>query len=208
MSTSARFDGAIKTWNDERGFGFIELAQGGQEVFVHIKAFDTRGSRPQVGQLVSFEVEPGPQGKKRAKRVQPVQVRRVRVSARRQSSAQSGTAKLFAIPAFLVLFLVVHLLWRPPLLLGGTYVGLSLVAFIMYALDKSAARRGAWRTPEKTLHMLSLLGGWPGALLAQQFLRHKSTKAEFRAVFWGTVVLNVAGFVALCSPMGRTLWAH
>jgi len=49
--------------------------------------------------------------------------------------------------------------------------------------------------------------GWPGALLAQQFLRHKSTKTEFRSVFCGTVVLNVAAFVVLASPMGRSLWA-
>lgn len=49
--------------------------------------------------------------------------------------------------------------------------------------------------------------GWPGALLAQQFLRHKSTKAEFRSVFWTTVVLNVAGFAVLCSPVGRGVWA-
>jgi uncharacterized membrane protein YsdA (DUF1294 family) len=82
----------------------------------------------------------------------------------------------------------------------------SLLAFLAYALDKSAARRGAWRTSEGTLHMLAVVGGWPGALLAQQLLRHKSTKAEFRAVFWFTVVLNVTGFVVLCSPIGRPLW--
>ena len=66
--------------------------------------------------------------------------------------------------------------------------------------------RGAWRTPESTLHFLALAGGWPGALLAQQFLRHKSTKVEFRSVFWGTVIMNVAAFLALCSPIGQPLW--
>jgi uncharacterized membrane protein YsdA (DUF1294 family) len=82
-----------------------------------------------------------------------------------------------------------------------------VVTFIAYALDKSAAARGTWRAPESTLHGLSLAGGWPGALLAQQFLRHKTTKAGFRAVFWGTVAINVIAFVALCSPVGRSLWA-
>ncbi len=52
------------------------------------------------------------------------------------------------------------------------------------------------------MHTLALAGGWPGALLAQQWLRHKSAKQEFRAVFWATVVLNVAGLVLLCSPWG------
>jgi uncharacterized membrane protein YsdA (DUF1294 family) len=55
---------------------------------------------------------------------------------------------------------------------------------------------------ESTLHTLSLVGGWPGALVAQQVLRHKSNKATFRTAFWGTVVANVAGFVFIHSPWG------
>lgn len=92
-------------------------------------------------------------------------------------------------------------------MLAVVYIGVSAVTFFVYALDKSAAERRSWRTPESTLHVLSLAGGWPGALLAQQFLRHKSSKAEFRSVFWGTVLLNVIGFVAVCSSAGRQLWA-
>ena len=202
-----RFDGVIKSWNDERGFGFIEPTQGGQEIFVHVKAFRARAGRPQIGQLVSFEVELGARGKKRAKNVEPIRVVHSRRSVERDSPAQWGTATLFAIPAFLVLFIILGALWRPPLLVAGIYAGASVVTFIAYALDKSAAERGAWRTPESTLHGLSLAGGWPGALLAQQFLRHKTTKAEFRSVFWGTVAVNVIGFVAVCSPAGRSLWA-
>jgi uncharacterized membrane protein YsdA (DUF1294 family)/cold shock CspA family protein len=202
-----RIDGVIKSWNDERGFGFIEPTQGGQEIFVHVKAFRNRAERPKIGQVVSFEVELGPGGKKRAKNVEPIRVVRNRRSVERDSPAQWGTATLFAIPAFLVLFVIVGVLWRPPLLVAGIYAGVSLITFIAYGRDKSAAARGTWRTPESALHGLSLAGGWPGALLAQQFLRHKTTKAEFRAVFWGTVAVNVVAFVALCSPMSRSLWA-
>lgn len=81
----------------------------------------------------------------------------------------------------------------------------SVVTFIAYAADKSAAAKGAWRTRESTLHFLSLAGGWPGALLAQQFLRHKSTKQTFRQAFWATVVLNVVALLALSSPAGRNV---
>jgi uncharacterized membrane protein YsdA (DUF1294 family) len=88
--------------------------------------------------------------------------------------------------------------------IAAWFVAASVVTFFVYAIDKSAARRRAWRTPERTLHMLALAGGWPGALLAQQFLRHKSAKAEFRATFWATVFLNVADFVVFCSPVGRS----
>ena len=202
-----RFEGTLKSWNDDRGFGFIDPIQGGQEIFVHIKAFGPRIGRPQVDQLLSFEIELGPQGKKRAKNAELVRRTAARSNERRKSSAQWGTATLFAIPGFAVLYLVVSILWKPPLVLAAIYVGASAATFLAYALDKSAAERGAWRTPESTLHLLAFAGGWPGALLAQQFLRHKSTKAEFRAVFWGTVILNVAGLVLFCSPMGQPLWA-
>jgi uncharacterized membrane protein YsdA (DUF1294 family) len=72
------------------------------------------------------------------------------------------------------------------------YLALSVVCFASYALDKSAARRGERRTPESSLLVLGLLGGWPGAVLAQQWLRHKTVKQPFRQMFWFTVVLNVA----------------
>lgn len=203
-----RFEGTLKTWNDERGFGFIESIQGGQEIFVHVKAFKTRTGRPQINQMFSFEIELGPQGKKRAKNVAPVRSVRTRPNTRGESPAQWGTASLFAIPVFLILFAAASLLWRPPLWFAAAYVVGSALTFLAYAVDKSAARRQAWRTPESTLHLLALAGGWPGALLAQQRLRHKSTKAEFRSAFWATVVLNALGFVALCSPLGSSLWVR
>lgn len=202
-----RFEGTLKTWHDDRGFGFIEPAQGGQEIFVHIKAFDLRGARPQEQQRVSFEVEVGPQGKKRAKNVALVRQVAARKSIRRASPAQWGTATLFAIPAFVLLVLVVGFLWRVPPILLAVYGMASIITFLAYAVDKSAAQRGARRTPENTLHLMAVVGGWPGALLAQQLLRHKSSKAEFRSTFWTTVILNVAAFVWLCSPYGKALLA-
>lgn len=79
-----------------------------------------------------------------------------------------------------------------PIAIVGLYLLLSLCTFIAYAFDKSAARKGRWRTKESTLHLMSLLGGWPGALFAQHLLRHKSVKAAFRQLFWLTVVTNLA----------------
>jgi uncharacterized membrane protein YsdA (DUF1294 family) len=77
-----------------------------------------------------------------------------------------------------------------PLAVAAVYVASSVAAVIVYAADKSAARRGDWRTPERTLHLLALVGGWPGALVAQRVFRHKSSKTSFRLVFWVTVALN------------------
>ena len=72
---------------------------------------------------------------------------------------------------------------------------MSVVTYAVYALDKSAARRGRPRVPERKLHLLALLGGWPGALIAQQRLRHKTRKTTFQIVFWLTVLLNLAGLL-------------
>lgn len=105
-------------------------------------------------------------------------------------------------PAFLLMMLWLALLawgaWnaRLPLWLLGAAAALNLLTFVVYAMDKSAAQSGQWRVPEKNLHLLALAGGWPGAWVAQQTLRHKSSKAEFRAVYWATVVLHCAGLAA------------
>lgn len=77
------------------------------------------------------------------------------------------------------------------LVILGDYVVMSAVTYALYGLDKSAARRGSRRTPESTLHLLALAGGWPGALLAQRRFRHKTRKQPFRAIFWATVVANL-----------------
>jgi len=104
--------------------------------------------------------------------------------------------RLLAIPAFVVIYAFVVWRWgfSPPVLLA--YLTLSLVAFLVYAFDKSAAVSGRWRTSERALLVFSLAGGWPGALLAQQLLRHKTSKASFVEAFWTTVLVNVGAFVA------------
>ena len=83
-----------------------------------------------------------------------------------------------------------------PLWVIVAYGLLSVVTFGLYAIDKAAARADGRRTPERTLHWLALAGGWPGALLAQQMLRHKSSKRSFLMVFWLTLVLHCAALSA------------
>jgi len=200
-----RFDGKLRSWNDERGFGFIEPLQGGQEIFVHIKAFPPGMSRPTVGLALTFEVEIGPQGKKRARSVQFVRSSRQAPKPRPESPATWTVPRLLALPCFFLLYAAVASRWSASPWVAAVYAWASLLAFIAYAIDKSAARHGRWRTPESTLHVLGLACGWPGALLAQQLLRHKSSKAPFVAGFWATVVINVAGFLAVHSPLAKRL---
>lgn len=88
---------------------------------------------------------------------------------------------------------------RLVLLAGLAYGLMSLITYAVYAVDKAAARQGRRRVPERMLHIFALLGGWPGALLAQQHLRHKSSKTRFLALFWLTVLIHMAVVVLLVS---------
>ena len=81
-------------------------------------------------------------------------------------------------------------LGRVVLPIAITYSAMSLIALAIYAWDKSCAERGTFRTPEKSLHLLELFGGWPGALIAQQWLRHKNRKLSYQIVFWLIVLTH------------------
>ena len=72
-----------------------------------------------------------------------------------------------------------------------SYLILSLLTFVLYGIDKRNAIKERWRISEKTLQVFALLGGWPGALLAQQAFRHKTQKRPFIFVLWLAIFINV-----------------
>lgn len=204
MQHLTEFEGTLVRWNDSKGFGFLLSTQGGQEIFAHIKSFDIKG-RPQLNATYRFGIETNASGQKRATHVrEPKPVRQKQSAAgsrppprRPHTAAQWGTASLLAIPLFVIIYCVCLFFFHPPPYALGAYLLLSLVAFGMYAADKAAAAANRRRIPEQNLHWVALLSGWPGALIAQQVLRHKSVKAPFRSVFWSTVVINITVFVGL-----------
>jgi uncharacterized membrane protein YsdA (DUF1294 family) len=87
-------------------------------------------------------------------------------------------------------------------LVAGFYFALSTLTYLFYRIDKEAARKGRWRTEEATLHILALIGGWPGALIAQGRLRHKNRKPSFQLAFRTTVLVNCAALFWLHSAAG------
>jgi uncharacterized membrane protein YsdA (DUF1294 family) len=72
----------------------------------------------------------------------------------------------------------------------ASWATISAITYFVYAWDKRSARANGQRTPEITLHLLELLGGWPGAFVAQHRLRHKTAKAGFQIIFWLIVALH------------------
>ncbi len=101
---------------------------------------------------------------------------------------------IVVLSAFATLYAVAAALRGVPPWTDLLYAGASALCFAFYAIDKSAARAGRERVSESMLLSLGVVGGWPGAIVAQQLLRHKTAKRTFRIRFWLSVVANVAIF--------------
>ena len=184
--TLMRYQGKISGWKDAQGFGFVIPNGGGKKVFVHIKAFLKNSYRPVDGDLITYELVKDEKNRYYAKNIQFVG----------ELSISPKYYKLSLIPTcFAILFLVLLFLLTlnklAPLNLFIFYLCVSAITFVIYAKDKLAAKNNNQRTPEKTLHLLSFVGGWPGAVIAQKTLRHKSKKETFKTTFLMTVFLNL-----------------
>lgn len=192
--------GRIITWRDDKGFGFIKPNGTDEKVFVHVSAFVNRQRRPQENDLVTYRLVTDDKGR--------AQAHDVAFAGEKTNGVKRPASFPPAFATAFMLFVAASVLqgWIPLEVLY-LYLGASALAFITYAWDKSAARRNAWRTQETTLHLLGLVGGWPGALLAQRWLRHKSAKTSFQTMYWITVLINCAAFAWLFSEEGKRLLA-
>lgn len=198
-----RLQGRLSDWDDKRGFGYITPNGGGERAWMHISVWQGRGSRPANGDQLTYQVKTNPKGRPTAEAVKPA-----RSTARPRNSLHKGSlgkgsqawrmlAGLFVLSAQASAGALSLLPWW----LVASSLGLSLIAWATYALDKRAAQQGQQRTPETTLQLLGLFGGWPGALIAQGQFRHKTAKFSFQALFWVCVVLNLLASLAVIGQL-------
>lgn len=178
--------GSLTSWNDAKGFGFITPENGGERLFAHISAYQGRG-RPSASRKVVYSQTKDEKGRLRATSFQYAGV------ARHSAEVAPGVWVALLIAAAVGgTVSTLYLQGYVPVLLPVAYGVMSLVTFLMYAIDKGAAESGSRRVPEGRLHLFELLCGWPGALVGQQFFRHKTRKTSFQVVFWFYVTLNLA----------------
>jgi len=195
-----RLKGKLIKWNEDKAFGFIVPNGGGEHVFIHKTALSNRKRTPKVNDVITFSITKDKQGRYCADDAT--------FSGEKLKKKQAKSASKFSIylsVIFLGLIVAAFFMDYIPKNLVLLYFGASIVTFIAYASDKSKAQRNAWRTPESTLHSLALIGGWAGAAIAQQTLRHKSQKRDFRSVFWLTVIVNCGTLAWLMSSNGAHL---
>lgn len=188
-----RYQGRLTTWHDDKGYGFITPNGGGPRVFVHRTDFGS-GRRPRGDELVTYELTLDDKKRHNARNVQYVKATRPRGLP---AIGAIGAPVLAAV--FFGYLLSTSATGKLPWAVPAWYAVFSVMTYLAYRHDKDAAVRGNWRTKEEHLHMLSLVGGWPGALIAQRWLRHKSTKVSFLAVFFVTTALNLAALIWLAS---------
>ncbi|WP_339806541.1 DUF1294 domain-containing protein [uncultured Marinobacter sp.] len=178
--------GVLSAWNDAKGFGFITPDDSGDRIFAHISAYEGKG-RPSENRKVVFSQTRDTQGRWRA-----TQFQYAGTAARMGAGIAPGV--WFAL-LVMVIFIGglggLYGLGVLPVAAPAIYLIMSLLAFLLYAIDKGAAGKGNRRVPERRLHGFELFCGWPGALVGQQFFRHKTRKLSFQIGFWLCVMLNI-----------------
>ncbi|WP_174873154.1 DUF1294 domain-containing protein [Vogesella oryzae] len=185
-----RIQGRLHNWHDELGIGFITPRHGGKPAFAQRRAFRHLQRPPRNGDLLSYCVSRDPQG-----RLSALDIRQQEVRMPRFRPPYAPPRRQRGISPLLLLFVLLlagsTLLGYLPAAIGGLYLLLSLLTYAVYARDKRAAQQNRWRVRENTLHLLAVLGGWPGALLAQQRLRHKSSKPGFQWRYKVSIAANL-----------------
>lgn len=193
-----RYQGKIIKWYDDKGFGFVRATQDSKDIFLHISEIHKLPKRPQINEFVTYEIAKDEKGRFRAVNVgyQSAQTHT------NKSDIPTSFSYVFLIFIFLFLAFVIErsLMGFLPRIVPFIYVGANLIVFLYYYQDKASAIRKNWRTPESTLHFLSLMGGWGGAYIAQKMFRHKYKKTSFMLTYKLTILINCSVIILYSIP--------
>jgi uncharacterized membrane protein YsdA (DUF1294 family)/cold shock CspA family protein len=189
--------GRLTQWKDDQGYGFITPNDGGSLVFVNVNSFSNQQQRPLRNDVVRYTVVFDGKDRARAKDVEFV------VDAGAEPVTSAKGPGILALAVFFLLFVANSVReGKLPVAVLGLYLMASSLAFVFYKRDKAMAITHQRKIPENTLHLWSLIGGWPGAALAEKLVRHKSRKRSFHIVYWITIALNGIAFFWMLSPKG------
>lgn len=184
--------GEIVYWNDEKGFGFIHVSGEKRDIFFHASSFAYHHRRPEKGLLVSFILETS--NKRKPSAVRTVLQGHEGALFSDQAHDQHALSQPHIFEAIICalmscFFFVVIAIYSLPLTISSFII--SCITFTLYSIDKRASLNHTRRVPEAVLYLSTLLGGWPGGIIARPLLRHKTTKKRFISFFWMSAVINI-----------------
>lgn len=182
-------EGTLIEWHDAGGYGFIAPQPGGGRLFVHISAFKNR-VRPLEGDRIRFSVGPGRDGRPSAVEAQVLGVAAPAKADAAPHYFERHALRVWAAVTLIALIFAVAIFDRGPIWLAALYATMGALSFAAYGLDKKAARAGDWRISEAGLHTVDAAFGIVGGLLAQQVLRHKTSKPGFAFATGGIAFLH------------------
>ena len=195
--------GELVQWNNKGGFGFVRDAAG-NDFYVHISKLADGQSRPRIGDLLSYEIASGRNGRPAAVNVAVASAaplpERTMADIKRPSSSVSRYKVGLRTAAATVMTLLILLAigtQRAPIWLGGTYALMGAASALLYRFDKFYALSGRWRVSETNLHLVDLCFGIIGGLAAQEVYRHKTVKPRFVAATWSIALVHVLALATL-----------
>lgn len=206
MNPVPLLQGTVSYWRDDKGFGFV-TTDTSERIFFHIRDFkQPPARRPQQGDRLSFQL-----GFDKQQRSYALSLQLEESTVAPTKPAKSTGPDFYQIQqqawCFRYLFFALLLLS----LLAGSfaftvplfYLEASLFTYWLYQIDKKLAASGqSSRLPEESLQMFSLIGGWPGALVAQKRLHHKVHKMPFQREFRFVIYGNSCFLLWLLSEPG------
>lgn len=212
MNPGQLLQGTVCYWRDDKGFGFI-ATDSGKRLFFHIRDFETAPQhRPQQGDQLFFQLGLDKHHRPCALALQLATANTILITPTTKTISGKRPA-IYQIQhqawCFRYLFFVLLLLS----LLAGSfvftiplfYLEASLFTYWLYQIDKKLACSGHQsRLSEESLQMFSLIGGWPGAWLAQKRLHHKVHKIPFQREFRFVIYGNSCFLLWLLSEPGST----
>lgn len=186
--------GTIINWNDKKRFGFIKPESGENNIFVHVTNFKDPLEKSPYGEKVTFEISEDKKGRPEAINVD--------FKSKLLKTNHKRTSFLILALFSLVILSLTYGTDYPPQVLY-IYLVMSIVSCLAYAADKQAAKDKRWRVSDGQFHLVAIMGGWPGAIIAQHLFNHKKSKLRFRRWFWATVMLNCLVVAFTITPWGR-----
>jgi len=177
--------GKIVDWDPAKGRGLVDT--GDKRLVLYAHDLVDRSKAPAIGDEIIFQSDEDQRG--------GAAVRNARFVT--HGGRITGGHLLFLTVLLVAPVLALFRITAPGMaaIAAGSALLLSLVTCLVYASDKRRARAGTTRIKESTLHLCALLGGWPGAFLAQRWLRHKTAKVGFQLVFW--LIVTAHQYVAV-----------